>query len=112
MAIPGLNVSLLNTVASEIGDGNALALLAGRLHENLRDCARLTGELQQGPLLNVQNNVLVSPDYARAITVIVSAVAPYPEAREAVIAALRDLDAASTSAPALADQSRGEAIDG
>jgi len=99
-------------VASEVGDSNSLALLAGRLHENLRDCARLTGELQQGPLLNVQNNVLVSPDYARAIAVIVSAVAPYPEAREAVIAALRDLDAASTSAPALADQSRGEAIDG
>jgi hypothetical protein len=87
--------------ASEIGDGNALALLAGRLHENLRDCARLTGELQQGPLLNVQNNVSVGPDYARAIAVIVSAVAPYPEAREAVIAALRDLDAASASVPAL-----------
>jgi hypothetical protein len=87
--------------ASEIGDGNALALLAGRLHENLRDCARLTGELQQGPLLNVQNNVSVGPDYARAIAVIVSAVAPYPEAREAVIAALRDLDPASASVPAL-----------
>ena len=87
--------------ASEIGDGNALALLAGRLHENLRDCARLTGELQQGPLLNVQNNVSVGPDYARAMAVIVSAVAPYPEAREAVIAALRDLDAASASEPAL-----------
>jgi hypothetical protein len=28
----------------------------------------------------------------------VSAVAPYPEAREAVVAALRDLDAASNSA--------------
>src|SRR5438270_13129988 len=28
--------------ASEIGDCNALALLAGRLHENLRDCGRLT----------------------------------------------------------------------
>ena len=99
--------------ASEIGDGNALALLAGRLHENLRDCARLTGELQQGPLLNVQNNVLVSPDYARAIAVIVSAVAPYPEAREAVIAALRDLDAASAPPPALAHQrSEGATIDG
>src|SRR4029077_11352605 len=87
--------------ASEVGDGNALALLAGRLHETLRDCARLTGELQQGPLLNVQNNVSVGPDYARAIAVIVSAVAPYPEAREAVIAALCDLDAASASVPAL-----------
>src|ERR1700730_3858885 len=49
--------------ASEIGDGNSLALLAGRLHENFGDCGRLTGELQRGPLLNIQNNVLVNPDY-------------------------------------------------
>src|SRR6267142_446096 len=89
--------------ASEIGDGNALALLAGRLHENLRDCARLTGELQQGALLNIQNNVLVNPDYSKAIARIVSAVAPYPEARAAVIAALRDLDGASATAPAVID---------
>src|SRR6267154_6004331 len=89
--------------ATELGDGNSLALLAGRLHENLRDCGRLTGELQHGPLLNIQDNVLVNPDYSRAIARIVSAVAPYPEAREAVIAALRDLDIASASAPALAD---------
>src|SRR5215469_12496966 len=71
--------------ASEIGDCNTLALLAGRLHENLRDCGRLTGELQHGPLLNIQNNVLVGPDYSTAIARIVSAVAPYPEAREAVL---------------------------
>src|SRR5689334_9107802 len=90
--------------AAEVGDGNSLAFLAGRLHENFRDCGRLTGELQRGPLLNVQNNILVNPDYTRAITRIVSAVAPYPEAREAVVAALRDLDAASTSAPALTDR--------
>jgi len=89
--------------ASEIGDCNALALLAGRLHENLRDCGRLTGELQHGPLLNIQNNVLVNPDFSRAIARIVSAVALYPEAREAVIAALRDLDGASASVPALTD---------
>ena len=82
------------SAASEVGDGNSLALLAGRLHENFRDCGRLTGELQRGPLLSVQNNILVNPDYTRAIARIVSAVAPYPEAREAVIAALRELDAA------------------
>src|SRR5262252_6525608 len=97
--------------ASEIGDCHAVALLAGRLPENLRDCGRLTGELQQGPLLNIQNNVLVTPDYAKTIARIVIAVAPYPEAREAVIAALRDLDAASASAPAITDQTRGK-IDG
>src|SRR5689334_19952324 len=39
------------TAAAELGDGNSLALLAGRLHENFRDCGRLTGELQRGPLL-------------------------------------------------------------
>jgi hypothetical protein len=93
--------------ASEIGDSNSLAMLAGRLHENFRDCGRLTGELQRGPLLNIQNNVLVNPDYSRTIARIVSAVAPYPEAREAVIAALRDLDTAGASVPALADY-RGE----
>jgi hypothetical protein len=99
--------------ASEIGDNNALALLAARLHENFRDCGRLTGELQRGPLLNIQNNVLVNPDYSRAIARIVSAVAPYPEAREAVIAALRDLDVASASVPALADhRSEGAPSDG
>ena len=92
------------SAAAELGDGNAVALLAGRLHENFRDCGRLTGELQRGPLLNIQNNVLVNPDYTRAIARIVGAVAPYPEAREAVIAALRDLDAESASGTALPDR--------
>jgi|SRR6516162_9914100 len=87
------------SAASEVGDNNALGLLAGRLHENFRDCGRLTGELQRGPLL--QNNVLVNPDYTQAIARIVSAVAPYPEARQAVIAVLRDLDAQSDPAPPL-----------
>jgi hypothetical protein len=42
-----------------------------------------------------------------------SAVAPYPEAREAVIAALRDLDATSSVAPALEDlRCRGAVADG
>jgi hypothetical protein len=100
------------SAASELGDSNSLGLLAGRLHENFRDCGRLTGELQRGPLLNIQNNVLVNPDYSRAIARIVSAVAPYPEAREAVIAALCDLDDASASAPALVDRREGAVKDG
>src|SRR5215472_15148233 len=83
------------SAACEAGDGSVLAMLAGRLHENFRDCARLTGELQRGPLLNIQNNVLVNPDYSKAIARIVSAVARFPEARQAVIAALRDLEATS-----------------
>lgn len=101
------------TAAAELGDSNSLALLAGRLHENFRDCGRLTGELQRGPLLNIQNNVLVNPDYTRAIARIVSAVAPYPEARDAVIAALRDLDSASAAGPALPERrEKGAGEDG
>src|SRR6516165_2362322 len=101
------------SAASEVGDNNALALLSGRLHENFRDCGRLTGEVQRGPLLNIQNNVLVNPDYSQAIARFVSAVAPYPEARDAVIAALRDLDAASTPAPVLEDRRcQGVVVDG
>src|SRR5215510_696124 len=91
------------TAATELADSNSLALLSGRLHENFRDCGRLTGELQRGPLLNIQNNVLVNPDYTPAIAWIVSAVAPYREAREAVIAALRDLDSTSAGMLALPD---------
>ena len=71
---------------------------------------QVAGELQRGPLLNVQNNILVNPDYTRVIARIVSAVAPYPEAREAVIAALRDLDAASDSTPVLMDRRSGGAV--
>jgi hypothetical protein len=101
------------SAACEVGDNSALALLAARLHENFRDCGRLTGELQRGPLLNIQNNVLVNPDYSQAIARIVSAVASYPEARDAVIVALRDLDPPNTRAPALEDhQHEGAVIDG
>src|SRR5262249_41901529 len=101
------------SAASEVGDNNALALLSGRLHENFRDCGRLTGELQRGPPLNIQNNVQVNPDYTHAIARIVSAVAPYSEARGDVIAALRDLDPASTRALMIEDQpNNGAVIDG
>jgi hypothetical protein len=101
------------SAASEAGDSNSLALLAGRLHENLRDCGRLTGELQRGPLLNIQNNILINSDYTKAIARIVSAVAPFQEAREAVIAALRDLNATIAAEPMLELQhSEVAAIDG
>jgi hypothetical protein len=77
---------------SETGDRVNLDRLAGRLHENLALAAKLTGELQRGPLLIVQHNVLINPDYTRAIACLVAAVSPYPEARDAVVRALRTLD--------------------
>jgi len=80
--------------ASAAGDRLTLDRLAGRLHENLRDCARLTGEIQRGTFF-VQNNIAITqdPGFAQAVAAIVCAVSPYPEARRAVISALRDLEA-------------------
>jgi hypothetical protein len=77
----------------EAGDRLNLDRLAGRLHENLSLSAKLTGELQRGPLFNIQNNLIGEPGLLpRAIARIVSAVAPFAEARQAVVAALRELD--------------------
>ena len=60
-ALPRCSRWTLQRLWGGIGDCNVLALLPGQLHENLRDCGRLTGELQQGPLLNVQNNSPMEP---------------------------------------------------
>ena len=98
------------------GDWSIWLLLAGRGFGKTRTLAEwIGGQVASGRAGRI---AVVAATAADARDVLVEgesgilAVAPYPEAREAVIAALRDLDAASTSAPALADQSRGEAIDG
>ena len=86
--------------ASETGDRNGGALLAGRLHENLAGAARLTGELRTGGFITVnQQNFSLDPSYARVIGEIVRAVAPYPEARMRVIEALRKIEGPSPSPP-------------
>ena len=68
--------------------------LATVLHDNFNAVARITGELQRSPLLVQQNNFLSHPDTARTIAAIVSAVAPYEQARIAVAQALRRLEQA------------------
>lgn len=80
--------------AAEVGDRTAIDRLAGRLHENLRDCARLTGELQP-MLVGQQNNINItnSNNYTEVIAIVVNALAGFPEARQSVIHALRDYEA-------------------
>jgi hypothetical protein len=85
--------------AISVGDRLLLDRIAGRLHENLRDCARLTGELRSGFLIQ-NNNISISesPDFARACAAIIGALGPYPDARSRVIEALRALDRAAVPA--------------
>jgi hypothetical protein len=73
----GMPWEMLQTLPGYDPDVQKNRATARKLMENLaygpRQTGRLTGELQRGPLLNSQNNVLVNPDYTRAIARIVTA---------------------------------------
>src|SRR5690348_7655916 len=126
----------LFVAAADTGDNRAATALSGRLHENLALVAKLTGELVPHAGTTI-TNILLSPDFQRLRAELMrvlarypeaqaqvagrsrqyesdrpdlSAVAPYPEARVAVIAALRDLDMASASTPALTDRRNERAV--
>ena len=80
---------------AEAGDGRGAALVAGQLTRTLEVIGRVTGEL--GELargnLTINNNVILnSPAFAAAQATILRALAPFHEARMAVVKALRDLD--------------------
>lgn len=63
----------------------------GRVRELLALEAELTGQLRRGVSVDVAV-VLRSPEWARVRQAIVDALAPYPEARDAVVRALEALD--------------------
>jgi hypothetical protein len=91
--------------AGEAGDRNGLSAVAGRLLECLRIIAQLTGELAK-TTATINNNTLVmaSPLMADLQSMLIRTLAPYPEARAAVLCGLEELSAralAQGSAPAL-----------
>jgi len=83
---------------TEAGDGRGAAYIASALTKTLEAMARVTGEM--GTLANTininnTNNVAIvnSPQFATLQATMLRALAPYPDARGAVVLALRDLDA-------------------
>lgn len=84
--------------ATEAGDGRTAAYIAGRLTATLETIARISGELgdlARSVNFNITNNVAVlieHPAFARVQATLLHALAPFPEARGAVVAALRGLD--------------------
>jgi hypothetical protein len=86
------------------GDRNGVALLTGRLHECLREMARLTGQISNSPMIGNQTNIaniFVSPAFAQLQLVLLEALRPFNEARGAVVRALRSLEGGSVPMPAL-----------
>jgi hypothetical protein len=83
---------------AEAGDGRGVAFLSNSLLGVLREIGRITGELAQtagASAVSITNNIAVmnSPAFASLQVNLLRALGPYPDARAAVIAALRDLDA-------------------
>jgi hypothetical protein len=83
------------TAMSEAGDGRGAALVAGQLTRTCEAIARVTGELSElarSTTYNITNNLVLEPAWLRIQATLLQALAPYPEARAAVISALEQLD--------------------
>jgi hypothetical protein len=100
--------------ASEADDRQGTALVAGRLLDCLRLTAQLSGELSKAGA-SITNNIAIlqSPLVADLQVMLIRTLAPFPEARAAVLAGLEELSQRAlqqSTAPALAGP--GQVIDG
>jgi hypothetical protein len=81
---------------TEAGDGRGAAYVAGRLTATLEAMARITGEIGElaRSTININGNVSItnSPEFAKVTATMLRALAPFPDARGAVVVALRALD--------------------
>jgi hypothetical protein len=92
---------------TEAGDGRGAAYIAGQLTRTLEAIARVTGEIGElaRSTINITGNVSIltdSPAFAKVQATMLRALAPFPDARGAVVLALRTLDEANAQAPAAA----------
>jgi hypothetical protein len=89
---------------AEAGDGRGAAMVAGQLTRTCESIARVTGELSdlaRSTTFNITNNLAVlaeSPAFMQVQAALLRALAPYPEARAAVVNALRELDETAPAA--------------
>jgi hypothetical protein len=90
-------------VALESGSDDMLVSLTGQIRKNLELMAKLTQELmpQSTSTTTIVNNSISlyeAPQYVETIAAVSLALRPYPEARKAVVAALRQHKAGTTVA--------------
>lgn len=79
--------------AGEVGDRQGMQGLAGRLVEVLRLQGSVSGEISKATATITNNTlILTSPLFADLQTMLLRTLSPYPEALDAVVAGLEDLD--------------------
>lgn len=92
--------------ALEAGDRNSGALLAGKLHENLRITAKITGELISSPLVQINNQqtnvtaLMGSREFAAFQAALIRTLGRFPEARDAVVVEFERLERQASPQPA------------
>ena len=77
-------------VSEEAGDSQMVARVANQLHRNLEITGKLLGDLSSGG--TTVTNILVQPAYVLMRIELVQALAPFPEARQAVAAVLHRIE--------------------
>ena len=93
------------SAACDAGDVHGSAFTAGKILATLRDIGELTGEIYKvtsgGTTINNNLMLMQSPQMAELQMMLVQTLAPWPEARAAVIAGIRRLEGkAAPAAPA------------
>jgi hypothetical protein len=83
-------------LCEEHGDTFGLARISSQLHTNLETTGKLLGDLGVGS--TTVNNVLVMPAYVELRVGLVNALAPFPEAKQAVAQVLHALEAKAADA--------------
>jgi hypothetical protein len=89
-------------LAAAVHDRHATAQIAGRLTEVLRAMATITGEMGSLAANSITINnttVLNSPVFASLQANLLHALGPFPEARAAVVATLRQMDEQDATSP-------------
>jgi hypothetical protein len=83
-------------LAASVNDKHAVSALAGRLNEVLRSIGSVTGEMgdlaARSITINNTTTILNSPVFANLQATLLHALSPFPDARAAVVAALRSMD--------------------
>lgn len=92
----------LYAAACEAGDRLGGAVLAGRLHENLRTVAKITGELANSPLIQHTHNTVNllgnDPRFAQFQLDLVRALSGFPDALKAVTREFERIECAALPA--------------
>jgi hypothetical protein len=74
----------------EAGNDGTAAHLAAQVHKALEMLGRAVDQIGALSVTNIQNNVVMSPAFWEIRTAILRALAPFPDARAAVLQALRE----------------------